>query len=132
MSKIQNVKTHITKYKAVYITGGVCLVVGAVVGLKCSGPSFIENNIKPKNQNIAAVIWKPKQTLEVHIEALGDPGNIIQDTTTGAIYASQNQAAKALGVNRARISEQLAGKIPDVNGHSFDFLGKAHVSEVAA
>jgi plasmid maintenance system antidote protein VapI len=63
------------------------------------------------------------------VEALGDPGNIIQDTTTGIVYASQGQAARALGVFPARISENLTGKLPNVNGHCFTKIGKAAVPE---
>ena len=80
-------------------------------------------------KQVQLLTWKSKQTLEVHIEALGDPGNIIQDTTTGIIYASQNQAARELDVHPSVISRHLNGLLPTVKGHTLAKLGKAPVSE---
>ena len=84
------------------------------------------------DQDIVQVLsWKPEayQTIDVHIEALGDPGNIIQDADTGIIYASQNQVAKALDVAPAYVSQHLNGKRDHVMGHKLVKLGKAMVSE---
>lgn len=119
-------KQHLKNHKAVYVTGGICLVVGAAsAGLVLRKAP--ENSVDSKIYQILA--WKPKATLEVYIEALGDPGNIIQDVTTGTIYASQNQAAKALGVLPCRVSDHLNGRSEHVLGHTFEKLGKAHVSQ---
>lgn len=124
-----SIKTHLQKHKAVYITGGVCLVVGTAAGVLIGGRPLVETQVSSKI--IQVLSWKPKATLEVYVEALGDPGNIIQDTTTGTIYASQGQAARELGLNPARISEQIRGIRDTVNGHTFEVLGKAPVSEAA-
>lgn len=115
---------HFKENKKLYIgiAVGICLGTGASVMIFHSSALV---NIKP----VQILTWKSKQTIEVFIEALGDPGNIIQDTTTGTIYASQGQTARALGVSPARISEHLAGKIPNVKGHILEKLGKAVVSE---
>ncbi|ADD80956.1 gp065 [Rhodococcus phage ReqiPepy6] len=123
MPTIDQVKTHLRENKKVYIVGGACLAVGVLAGTTLLTKESPEIVVNPKIQQIMS--WKPTATLKVHIEALGDPGNIIQDVTTGTVYASQGQAARALGVNPARISEHLSGKIPNVQGHSFKFLGKA-------
>ncbi|HMT88222.1 MAG TPA: hypothetical protein PKC73_01180 [Dermatophilaceae bacterium] len=123
MHKIVN---HLKNNKKTYITGGVCLVVGAA-GAVLLTRNPAEMNVDSKIYQVLA--WKPKATLEVYIEALGDPGNIIQDMTTGTIYASQNQAAKELGLNASRISQQLHGKATSVEGHVFQKLGKAQVSQ---
>ncbi|UVK59340.1 HNH endonuclease [Gordonia phage Pherobrine] len=126
------VKAHVQENKKYYIIGGVVVVgiaigtSGYILGTKTS-PKEVENLITPKINQVLS--WKPEATLEVYIEALGDPGNIIQDTTTGTIYASQGQAARELGVYPSRISEHLAGKIPNVQGHVLKNLGKAAVAE---
>ena len=118
--------THFKKNKKVYITGGICLVVGAASAvLALRNPS--DMNVDNKIQQILS--WKPQATLEVHIEALGDPGNLIQDISTGVIYPSQGKAARDLGLDPARISDHLNGKLPDVKGYVFERLGKAHVSQ---
>lgn len=82
-------------------------------------------NVNPKQ----ILAWKSTQTIEVIIEALGDPGNIVQDTTTGTVYASQGQAARALGVDASTVSKHLNGVLPNVRGHVLTKLGKAAVGE---
>ena len=124
MSKVNKIKEHFKRNKKEYITGGVCLVVGAA-GAVLS----LRNTALINTKAVQVLTWKSNQTIEVHIEALGDPGNIIQDTATGDIWASQNQAAKALGVTASRVSSHLKGKQADVDGHVLTKLGKAHVSQ---
>ncbi|QGJ89665.1 membrane protein [Gordonia Phage Odesza] len=127
---LDKVKSHIQENKKVYIVGGVCLVVGLAGGaliVKAHQPPPIK--VQPKINQVLS--WKPEAKLEVYIEALGDPGNIIQDTTTGTIYASQRQAADALGVDPSSVSRHLAGKFPDVKGHILSNLGKAYVPSIA-
>ena len=124
MAKLDKIRTHISENRKVYIAAGVGIAVGA--GITAVILKKPDTQIAPKINQILS--YKPNATLEVHIEALGDPGNIIQDLTTGTVYASQGQAARELGVNPARISENLAGKIPDVKGHAFKLLGKAPVT----
>lgn len=118
------IKEHFGKHKTSYVVGGAALVTGVGVGVIIANRT---SAVYSKNQIVGVVNWKPKQTIEVFIEALGDPGNIIQDLDTGIIYASQNQAARALGVPPARFSEYFAGKISHIKGHNFEKLGKAHI-----
>lgn len=128
MSKIENIKNHVRENKKVYIGTAAGLAVGAAVGVgigvglsvRQSGPI---TNVRP----IQAFAYKSNQTVEVIVEALGDPGNIVQDMTTGTIYASQNQAAKALGVDKSIISRHLHGSVESINGHILQKLGKAAV-----
>ena len=135
MNKIDQIKKHAQDNKKYYIIGGVVVgVVSAgaasyILGTK-TAPKEVMNYISPKQQGL--VVWKPTQTIEVYIEACGDPGNIIQDLTTRTIYASQNQAANALGVDKAAVSRHLKGLSDFVAGdHVLTKLGKAHVSDIA-
>ena len=115
------VKDHLARHRVVYISGAA-LTLGMGAGYILASKTGV--SIRP----VQVLTWKSKQTIEVFIEALGDPGNIIQDTTTGTIYASQGQAARELGINPARLSEHLKGKTDNVLGHVFTKLGKAGAS----
>ena len=134
MSKIESIKNHIRKHKKAYVIGGTVAAVGVAAGVGYilrvrSVPQSVETsvNVRP----IQVLAYKSKQTVRVYVETLGDPGDIIQDLTTGTIYASQGQAARALGVDPARISEHLQGKLPNVQGHKLSILVKAAVLESA-
>jgi hypothetical protein len=124
---VTTINAHVRKNKTTYITGAACLILGFTMG-----GLALKSNTLVKIQPIQVLTWKSKQTIEVFIEALGDPGNIIQDTTTGIIYASQGQAARELGINPSLISQHLRGKFPTAKGHSFIKLGKAAVPETLA
>lgn len=124
MSKLEKIRTHVSENKKAYIAGGVGVVIGVAATTIVLKKSNVE--VKPKIQQILS--YKPNATLEVHIEALGDPGNIIQDMTTGTVYASQGQAARELGVSPSVVSKHLAGSMADAGGHILEKLGKAHVS----
>lgn len=127
LSKIQKVKNHFRENKKLYI--GIAIGVGVTaIGFV----TYILVNGKNGYNQTAVVLGNHNtvtQTIDVYIEALGDPGNIVQDTTTGIIYASQNQAARELGLNPSRLSQHLHGRAADVDGHIFAKLGKAMVSE---
>ena len=122
MNKIKN---HVRDNQKAYIVGGICFVAGVAVSAVVLKKADLE--ISPKIQQILS--YKPHATLEVHIEALGDPGNIIQDVTTGTVYASQGQAARELGVSPSLISKHLSGAIADAGGHKLTKLGKASIPQ---
>lgn len=122
---ITKIKNHVRDHKVAYISAGVGIVVGASIATIVLKKPDIQ--VAPKIQQILS--YKPTATLEVHIEALGDPGNVIQDLTTGTIYASQGQAARELGLRASDISKHLAGKSDAVKGHRFVKLGKASVAQ---
>lgn len=129
MSKIQSVKNHFRNNKVTYVACGVTAVVVAGVTYCVVGkPSISIVGIKA----FQGIAYKSPQTIEVFVEALGDPGNIIQDLATGTIYASQGQAARELGLNAPDISKHLAGLTNHVKGHRFVKLGKAMVAEAPA
>ena len=124
--RINKIKKHFHDNKKIYAVGSTCLGVGAVLG----GVAIVRSSVVDATVIQGIAYRSPvTQKIDVFVEALGDPGNIIQDVTTGTIYASQNQAARELGVSPARISEHLTGKILDVKGHTLTKLGKAMVAE---
>lgn len=136
MSKIESIKNHVREHKKAYVVGGTVAAVGVAAGVGYilgvrTTPKNVETLVAPSN-TINGLAWKPTQTIEVVVEALGDPGNIIQDLNTGTIYASQNQAAKALGVDKSVITRHLQGTLETAKGHKLVKLGKACVPQVGA
>lgn len=121
---VQRIKTHLRDHKKMYLVGAGSVVAGAAATLLVINRG--RPGISPTISNV--LTYRPQNTIEVFVEALGDPGNVIQDTTTGIIYASQGQAAKALGLSPARLSEHLSGIRSHVKGHTFEKLGKAQVA----
>lgn len=126
MKALTRIKTHLRENKKLYVGLGLGIVAGAAAGVLLTRTNA-DTVVNSKIYQVLA--WKPQATLEVYIEALGDPGNIVQDTTTGTIYASQNQAANALGLHKSQVSQYLNGKNVDLNGHDLIKLGKAQVSQ---
>lgn len=124
--RTRKVKAHFQRNKKTYLACGGTAVVAVLGTLVITQRTRVDISAQKMS---GAVLYKPTQTIDVHVEALGDPGNIIQDTTTGIVYASQGQAARELGLEPGRISEQLSGKRDTVNGHTFVKLGKAMVAE---
>lgn len=137
---MNEIKEHFEKNKNFYIGLGVGLVIGAA-GV---GTYFLlrENAVATKfmldSQKLLELNYKSTKnffTTVVEIDAPGNSGNVIKDLTTGAIYPSQKAAANALDINRASISKQLSGKLPDVKGHMFEKLidgGAPHTLKLAA
>lgn len=118
-TRLERIKQHLQENKKVYLVGAGCLGAGYF--------------LRPQVVNIVDVcnLKYKSPTNNIIINALGDPGNVVQCVETGTVYASQNQAARELGVAAARISEHLHGKIPHVQGHTFVLIAKAEVPPLA-
>lgn len=128
MPKIEKIKQHFKDNAKLYIGIGIgagVTIIGAAAYVLLSEKGAKLVGVRP----VQVLTYKSNQVIDIHIEALGDPGNIIQDLTTGTVYASQNQAARELGVDHRRISKHLQGLTDNVDGHKFTVLGKAAVSE---
>lgn len=128
MTKVQKVKAHIKRNKDKYITGGVCLAVGATVGVVCS------DGIKSKVSSINVILGKDNTINNITIITQqlvrrGHAGNIIKCVETGEIFASQNRAAEALDLKPSKISEFLKGKRDHVNGYTFEKIGDFNSQE---
>ena len=121
ISRFKKVTNHLKRHRTIYITAGVCFVGGAVAG----GLYFKTFGMNPHINQKAVALFNSKinQTaVQVTIDAPGNSGNVIKDLTTGAIYPSQNAAAKALGVNPNQVSRHLSGNQASVSGHVFEKL----------
>lgn len=101
MSKIENIKVHVKKHKAAYITGGVCLVIGALSG---GAYALTRSEMMVQQRNI--ICWKPRQEVlqvKVSVEELSTPSKPIVDQVTKTIYNSINDAVRKTGRTRASI-----------------------------
>ena len=129
--KLQRIKSHIQNNWKIYTAATVGVVVGVVTVLVIIAIKSQNEDDSPEIAQTAIGFWKPQITQVatlITIDAPGNSGNVIQDLTTGIIYPSQNSAAEALGVDQGNISRQLAGKLPEVNGHIFKKIIDGSVS----
>lgn len=133
ISRFKKVTNHLKRHRTIYITAGVCFVGGAVAG----GLYFKTFGMNPQINQKAVALFNStinQTAVQVTIDAPGNSGNVIKDLTTGAIYPSQNAAAKALGVDAQTLSRHISGKLPNVKGHTFEKLidgGASHVLKAA-
>jgi hypothetical protein len=122
MNTKEKIKGHLREHKEAYIAAGAGVAVGAVTVLVLRDSSAlvsVKEILNVKYKSPTSVI------AQLIIPALGDPGNVVQAIETGTIYASQNQVARDLGVDPARISEHLSGKLENVKGIHLKIIGKA-------
>jgi hypothetical protein len=110
------VKTHVKKHKEAYVVGAVAtgvIVVGAVIAFK-SG--VVTLNVTD-SANIA--INSPKTNVVNNITNVavsnGHLSKIVQNVDTGEWFASQAEAARAIGVDPSAISRHFSRgeKLPD-------------------
>ena len=140
MSEINEIEEHFKRNKQFYIGLGVGILVGAVA----TGAYFVLHNNAVANklmidsQKLLELNYKSTKnffTTVVEIDAPGNSGNVVKDLTTGAIYPSQGEAEKILGLSKGLISKQMSGQIPTAKGHTFEKLldgGAPHALKVAA
>ena len=130
---MNEIKKHLKKYQSLYVGTG-CLVVCVGVGILYMNTKTVNSDITQKA--LAMFNSTINQTaVQVVIDAPGNSGNVVKDLTTGAIYPSQNAAAKALGIGKDVMSKHIAGKIPDAGGHVLEKLidgGASHNLKLAA
>lgn len=120
-------RDHITENKNAYIAGASCLVTGLTVGAAIVGRRDIAETI-----NRQKVIVRPIQiglrntigNIHTYVAPVGHRGNLIQVVETGELFASQNQAAAALGCDPSTISKHLAGRFDTVKGVHLASLGE--------
>ena len=127
--KTDKIKKHFKDHKEAYITGGVCLVVGAAVTyLVIKQDQILESDETVSLiNNFQGLFYKSPITNDITqlVVRRGHPGFLIQCNETKTIFASINQAAKEMGLNAGNLSSHLHGKNPHVGGFTFTNLGEA-------
>lgn len=118
--RLSAVKEHLKEHKELYIGLSIGLGIGIVGGLffRTKVITIVDAfNFKWKSPSNNYVISQ--------LVRAGHPGNVVRCVETGVVFPSQNQAAKALGINKALVSNQINGLIPTAQGYTFEFLGEA-------
>ncbi len=128
-NRVQKVKQHVRNNKTTYIVGASCLAVGAACSFVYFRSSLVpEVIIAPVQKNIALAQYKPSnhltQQVTIELPARGHRRNVIVNDNTGEIFASQNEAARKLGVSPACVSQHLNGSRDNLNGVVLKNLGE--------
>lgn len=128
--RLVKIKNHLKKNKVAYITGTTCLVTGVVGTL-----AFTQRvSVSQQAKNVALLNWKPfnhlEQTTIIQLPARGHRGLVIINDKTNVIYASQNEAARALGVTASTIADHLKGFRDHVDGTTLTCLGENLTEQV--
>ncbi len=119
--KLKNIKNHLKKNKVTYcVSIGVGIVAFGAGALAFGNGVQIVDSIK-----ITLVNWKSPHTSQTILIRQGHPGNKVRWDQTGELFASQQRAAKASGVDAGNLSRHLNGKQAHVNGNTFTNLGEA-------
>lgn len=127
--KTDKIKKHFRDHKEAYITGGVCLVVGAAVTyLVMKGDDILasDETVTLVN-NLQGLFYKSPITNDITqlVVRRGHPGFVVQCNETKTIFASINQAAEEMGLSASNLSQHLNGKQTSVHGFTFTNLGEA-------
>lgn len=113
-------KKHVKEHKELYITGTVCLIAGAAVGLvaRVQLVQVVDAmNVKYKSPTNTQIINM--------LDRRGHPGYVVQNNETGQPFLSLNQACEMDGINRGDLYRHLKGELPHVKGHTYSVLGEA-------
>lgn len=118
--QLEKVRQHLRENKTVYVAGVVCLVTGAAGALLLAGKADVDVNSQIKQ----ILSYKPEahQTVVVVLEEKANLSKPVRVKGTDKIFASQNEAAKHLGVPPSLLSRHLNGKLETANGHLLEWL----------
>jgi hypothetical protein len=115
--KVGKIKDHIKEHKITYITGGICLFTGAVIGGVVTFMNLPKNEWTPLEEyvnGVAAIIQGNRmkncntyQTISMYGNVLGRPGTPVVDTTTWKRFESETLAAKSIGATPSAMSKHL-------------------------
>jgi hypothetical protein len=125
---VQVVLKHVKDNKTEYLVGvGALLGAGITVLVMRSSAAHggaSEGNALGGLTNTASRVFSNKQTINVTTvldrEGRGHPGWPVRNTETCRIFASQREAANVFGIPEGRLSGQIKGVYPDVDGLTFE------------
>ena len=129
-TKIKKLKKHIRENRKTYITGGVCLITGAVTMLAY----LVKHGYAVSDDEIRAIEnrwytdayklqWKPEttnitQVISKYGNKLGRPGTPVYDLTDGHRYETIGLAAQDMGYDYNMFRKHLM-EGTTVDGHKF-------------
>jgi hypothetical protein len=123
-------KKHFVRNKGKYFAGGICLLIGGVIGLYASRYKRIDvvTSIPDPISQIAASFIDDGGDIINHIGRNGHPGNVIYCNETQQIFRSHREATRELGINSRDLWAYLKGLKANARGYTFKKLGEANKS----
>lgn len=116
--KFDGFKQHLEDNKKVYITGGVCLVVGVIAGAFAMAT---RPEMKVISDSYNLKINSPTTTTIEFLER-STPSKQVHQVGTKKYWDSIHETARDTGLNRALISRNVNGHIEHVNGDVFELV----------
>jgi hypothetical protein len=118
MKTIESVRTHVKKNKNVYIAGGVCLVVGAAVGVVAI------TKMSPNAEVVQKItqIGHHNTALMITFIEHSTPSKRLHLVDTNQYFDSISQAARELKIPLSTLSKHVNGHIPNVRGMVFEVI----------
>jgi len=126
-TRVQRVKRHIRDHKETYVVGAIGLLVGAATAVLLMNKRSDDIDIEQGGSIVDsphAMISNAVLMLEAP-RRKGHPGYIIFDHGARVGYASLNECAKALHINRGELSKLAAGRPANLNGYDLEIMGDA-------
>jgi hypothetical protein len=122
--KTDKIKKHFSDNKKVYIGIGIGVAVTTTVVI-VKGRSIAGVEVSPKITQLLS--WKPSATQNVVVELIerSTPSKPVHLVGTSLYFSSLSEAARETGHALSKISKNVNGHIPDVNGDVFVLLETA-------
>jgi hypothetical protein len=130
---------HFKRNKGKYISGGLCLMVGSVVGVYLSINRRAVDAANTFKTIVPATITMPKVNDDAILESLnivshigrnGHPGNVIYCNETKQVFKSHREAARELGIDCRDLWAYFKGLKSSARGYTFKGFGEARSSAV--
>ena len=125
--KFDKLKDHVARHKVAYsfAAGVVVTSVTLIVFKRCVNSHTMGSATNTTFFSFLSPQTATTNTYVTDLTRRGHPGKIIRCKETGELFASIHRGADMMGVNRGNLSSHLAGRLPSVGGHTFEFLGEA-------
>ena len=109
------VKELLRRHRTVYLLSGTAILILAFRPPK---------QVRGDNYEVRAFLGKASlNVFHTRRETRGSLSYIVRCVDTGVIYRSQAHAAVSLGISASKLSSHLNGKLPNVDGLTFERLG---------
>jgi len=119
----RTIKAHLKRNKNAYITGGVCLIVGAIAGAVLINRSSGGAQFAQKITQVG-IGYKVRPTIVNFVER-STPSKPVHLVGTDLYFDSLSDAARKTGHSLSMISRNVNGHIADVKGDVFELLESA-------
>ena len=119
---LEKIKTHVQENKKYYIVGATCLTVGVAAGAIFLGQKDVINiAVEGSNNDVIGKVRTVNKTVIEFVEH-STPSKPVHLVGTNLYFNSLSEAARETGHSLSKISRQVNGHIPDVNGDVFKIL----------